>query len=84
MVTFRAELPESSTGSVELPEKGSGKSSGKILDLLKKNGRITIPELSKEVGIGTRAVEKNIKKLQDSGILKRIDGRKEGYWKVFA
>ncbi len=44
---------------------------------------MTIPELSKEVGIGTRAVEKNIKKLQDSGVLKRVDGRKEGYWKVF-
>ena len=54
----------------------------KILDLLKKNGQMTIPELSEQIGITTRAIEKNIKNLQDGGALKRIGPDKGSHWEV--
>jgi ATP-dependent DNA helicase RecG len=62
--------------------KSSGKSSGKILELLKANSTLTIPELAEQLGITTRAIEKNIKKLQTTGLLSRVGGRKEGNWEV--
>ncbi|MDP2061191.1 MAG: hypothetical protein Q8J97_15720 [Flavobacteriaceae bacterium] len=34
------------------------------------------------VGISSRATEKHIKKLKDSGIIERIGGRKEGFWQI--
>ena len=62
--------------------KGSGKSSGKILDLLEQDGTQTIPQLAEQIGITPRAIEKNIKKLQEFGLLRRMGGRKEGHWEV--
>lgn len=63
-------------------QEGSVKSSVKILSLLSNNGQMTIPELAKELGITTRAIEKNIRKLQDTGCLQRVGGRKEGHWEI--
>ncbi len=39
-------------------KKSSGKSSGKIIELIKSNGSFTIPELADQLKISTRAVEK--------------------------
>ena len=89
MVEFKGEVPKPAKSSektrVDVRErfgKGSGKSSGKILDLLAQDGELTIPQLAEQIGITPRAIEKNIQKLQDSGLLKRVGGRKEGHWKV--
>ena len=38
--------------------------------------------LAAELGISTRAVEKKLKKLRESGIITRIGSRKEGSWKI--
>ncbi|MDR0764480.1 MAG: winged helix-turn-helix transcriptional regulator [Synergistaceae bacterium] len=58
------------------------KTSGKILDACRGKNSITIPELASLVGITERSVERNIQKLQRDGLLKRVGGRKEGYWEV--
>ena len=68
--------------SVESSGKSSGKGSGKILELLKTDGRLTIPGIAEQLGVTTRAIEKNIRKLQNAGCLQRIGGRKEGHWEV--
>ena len=60
----------------------SGKSSGKILDILREFPDMTIPMLSERLHISTRAIEKQISKLQETDRLKRIGSRKEGHWKV--
>lgn len=70
------------TGSEKSSEKGSEKSSEKILELVKRNKKITISELAEALGISTRAVEKQLSKLQKENRLKRVGGRKEGYWEV--
>jgi len=64
-----------------VPES-SGKSSGKILELLRDNPQITNLEIAEILGITERAVQKNIKVLKDSGKLERIGSNRAGYWKI--
>jgi len=66
----------------QFPEKVPRKSSQKILDFIKENPELTITELAQRTGISDRAVKKNIKKLKDDGLLKRVGPDKGGYWEV--
>jgi ATP-dependent DNA helicase RecG len=59
-----------------------GKTSGKILAAIRDKAEITIPELADIVGVTQRSVERNLQKLQREGLLKRVGGRKHGYWEV--
>ncbi|MDL1962577.1 MAG: putative DNA binding domain-containing protein [Deltaproteobacteria bacterium] len=63
-------------------ENSSVKSSVKILELLADTPEMTIPQLAKALGISTRAIEKQIAKLQKSNQLKRIGPAKGGLWQV--
>ena len=54
----------------------------KILRVMKENPKITIMELTKRTGLTRRGVEWNIDKLKKEGKIKRIGGKKGGYWKV--
>lgn len=67
-------------------EKGSEKnlddSYNKILILIQKTPNLTIRELSEELNISTRSIEKHINTLKKAGKLKRMGSRKEGWWKV--
>lgn len=54
----------------------------KILVLIHENPRITQKELAKKTGLKRRGIEWNLKKLRDEKILRRVGGRKEGYWEV--
>ncbi|NLA43760.1 winged helix-turn-helix transcriptional regulator [Candidatus Saccharibacteria bacterium] len=59
-----------------------GKTSGMVLAACRENSSITIPEMSQKIGITERSVQRNIQKLQKDGLLRRVGGRKEGYWEV--
>ncbi len=59
-----------------------GESQLKIFELVNKNKFVTIPELSKELNISTTAVENNMAKLKEKGLLKRIGSAKGGHWEV--
>ena len=59
-----------------------GKASDMILDVCRDTPSITISEIAKRIGITERSVQRNIQKLQSAGLLRRIGGRKEGYWQV--
>lgn len=63
-------------------EKDSEKSSEKIIFLIREDPNITTKKISKVLGISTRAVEKILANLKKEGRVKRVGGRKEGYWKV--
>lgn len=54
----------------------------KILNLIRENPFITQEELSKIIGIARKSIISNMKKLQDSGSIKRIGADKNGYWQV--
>ncbi|MDC9590863.1 HTH domain-containing protein [Xenorhabdus sp. XENO-10] len=42
---------------------------------------ITITQLTDELGIRRRTIERNIKTLQDAGRLIRVGAKKGGYWR---
>ena len=69
-------------GSQKGSGKTSGKTSGKILSLIRNDRNITIPELSRQIGITERSIQRAIQILQKEHVLKRIGGRKIGYWEI--
>ena len=73
-------LKESQTAVESL--KTSGKTSGKILSALTQDGNLTIPELAALIGVTERSIERNIKNLQEQGLLRRIGPAKGGHWEV--
>ena len=62
--------------------KSSQKSSQKITSLMAENPDITIAKLSEAVGIGERAIKKQIASLQSQNKIARIGPDKGGHWKV--
>ena len=58
------------------------KSTDKILQLMESNPTITAQELSDALGYVVSGIEKNIKKLKESGAIRRIGSDKDGRWEV--
>ena len=54
----------------------------KIIAAIKNNPHITQDELSEAVGIARLNIIKNMKKLQEQNLIKRIGADKNGYWLV--
>ncbi len=75
-----------STGEAEGENKKSRekkpKSREKILALLAENPYLTIAGLSAAIGIGTKAVEKQLARLKAEGRLKRVGPAKGGHWEL--
>jgi len=53
-----------------------------ILKEIEKNPFITAVEIAHKINISKTAVENNIAKLKELGILQRVGARKNGYWKI--
>lgn len=66
----------------EMSEKTSEKTSEKILLAIKRNKNITIAELAEIASVTTRSIERNIKNLQENGVLKRVGPDKGGHWEI--
>lgn len=62
--------------------KASGKTSVKIVELIRKQQDITIPEMADLLGKSVRAIEMQINKLKADGIIKRVGPDKGGHWEV--
>ena len=84
---------QSSETSSETQAKSSGtqaKSSGtrqktteKVLEYIKNNPQITAPKIAMQLGLSTRGVEKSLRQLRDSGIIKRVGSPTfGGYWEI--
>ena len=79
-ITFSRIQPKA--GSVKSSVKGSVKSSVKIIELIREDKSITIPIMAEKLGLSTRAVEKQMVKLQQSGLIIRVGPDRGGHWKV--
>jgi ATP-dependent DNA helicase RecG len=66
----------------ESSEKGSEKSSEKILSLVRMESTLSAREIAFRLGITPRAVEKQITMLRKDGRLKRAGPAKGGHWDV--
>jgi len=64
--------------------ESSEKSSEKIQSLMRRNPLATIQEMATDLGVSTRAIEKQIAKLKEAGQITRIGPDKGGHWKVMA
>lgn len=54
----------------------------RILVALAADPTITIVQLANQLGVSSRTIERNIKVLQDKGLLVRVGATKSGYWRV--
>ena len=68
--------------SSEKNEKGSEKSSEKILELIKNDPNISAAAIAEQIGISSRAVEKQLKKLREENLIRRIGPDKGGHWEI--
>ena len=64
------------------PGKTSGKTSGKILNGIRQHSEITIPEFALLIGVTERSIERNIRRLQSDGRLRRVGPAKGGHWEL--
>lgn len=54
----------------------------KIIELIRQNSQITRIELANTLKINESTVKRNINKLKNKGILKRIGANKNGHWEI--
>jgi ATP-dependent DNA helicase RecG len=66
----------------ETSEKTSEKTSDKIISLIKADAMITIERLAEYCDVTTRSIERNLNKLQERNIIKRVGPDKGGHWEV--
>lgn len=77
-----ANYPPIAGGKEDIMWRKSGDLAIKILSQIQQNSVITTGEIAENLGVGVRSVERSIAKLKQSGRLKRVGGRKAGYWQV--
>ncbi len=61
-----------------------GENERRILQLIEADNSISISIMAKTVGISTTAVDNNLKKLKQKGVLRRIGPDRGGHWKILA
>ena len=80
---FIPKIFESNTTlSPETTQKSTLESTLKTKQLIEENPHITISELAEKLSISKRAVDKQVAKLKENGIMERIGPDKGGYWKI--
>jgi ATP-dependent DNA helicase RecG len=69
-------------GSPKGSSKGSPITRERIITLMAANPQITSEAIASSLGITKRAVLKQIRRLKDEGLLRRIGSPRAGYWEV--
>lgn len=54
----------------------------KIIELIKENPNISTQEMADYIGINKRNILRNIKKLQENGMIRHIGNNKGGHWEI--
>ena len=65
-----------------MSQKTSQKTSQKIIGLVKEDPYISTSRMAEVIGIDRRNIARNIKKLQDQGIIRRVGPDKGGFWEI--
>ena len=50
--------------------------------MIVENSAITIEQLSAQIGVTTRSIERNLKKLQTDDRIRRVGPDKGGHWEI--
>jgi len=82
-VTKNMEVPNKVTGKVACKVTGKVTSAEQnILNAIADNPNITILGLSEAIGLSISGIRKNLSKLKEKGILRRVGSDKSGYWEI--
>ena len=54
----------------------------KIIELISDNSEIKMSEMAEKLEVTTRTIEREMKKLRESGCVKRVGGKRYGNWKI--
>ena len=54
----------------------------KIMELISDNSEIKMSEIAEKLGVTTRTIEREIKKMREAGRVKRVGGKRYGHWEV--
>jgi len=63
-------------------DKMADKTESNIIELLRIKPEITINDITNELNVAKRTVERNISKLKKDGKIARVGGKKVGHWEV--
>ena len=63
-------------------QKTSQKTPQKIIGMIKEDPYISTSKMAEVIGIDRRNIARNIKKLQDQGIVRRVGPDKGGFWEI--
>ena len=63
-------------------DKVTDKSENKILDLIRKNPSVTIPEMMQKLSMSDSGIRKILRKLQQEGRVVRVGANKNGHWEI--
>jgi len=76
-------VPETDRGTTQKTiQKTTQKTDQKIIALIAQNQAITGRELAKAIGISVSGVKYQLKRLQQSGLIRRIGPDKGGHWEI--
>lgn len=67
---------------IYVSQKTSQKTSQKIIDLIKEDPYISTSKMAEIIGVDRRSIARNIKKLQEQGVVRRVGPDKGGFWEV--
>lgn len=68
--------------TVKSTVKSNVKSTVKILEAIKENNNISAKEIAENIGLSLSGVEKQLAKLKQEGLLRRIGPDKGGHWEI--
>ena len=54
----------------------------KVLELLYEDPGFTMPALAEKMNVSRKSIASYLKTLKEKGVVVRVGGRKEGYWKI--
>lgn len=82
--SFQAKTPEETAqkSSVESSVQSSVKTPDRILRMIRQNPGVVVAAIAAELGLTSRAVEKQVRQLKAAGHLRRIGPTKGGHWEV--
>ena len=73
---FKSKHPNIEGGSIELSTRQK-----EILNIIKKDNKISYRAIAKQIKINDSAVKKHLNILKEKGVLKRVGGTR-GHWQV--
>ena len=66
----------------KVTDKVTDKSGTKVLNLIRNNPSVTIPEMMQALGMSDSGVRKILRRLQQQGALRRVGANKNGHWEI--